>query len=129
MESSLEKQSIIYNYLDNVHKSVIQFETYCENVGLSKEVIYDTNGIQIIKPLTHHEVKIAAIKLRQKYKDVDTKINVLRSFLGKFDLSFSTNNDIQLVQDFFSTLDKTRFNGIYQYKSAYINALKRLGIP
>jgi len=148
IESSRPEQLMIHVYLDDIRKSIIQFETYCGNVGFSKEVIYDTescassrlhqkscassrflaNSIQIIKPLTHHEVKIAAINLRHKYKDIDTKISVLRSFLGKLDPSFPTNNEALLVQDFFSTLDKSRFNGIYSYKSAYINALKRLGI-
>ena len=123
MESSLEEQSIIYNYLDNVRKSAIQFESYCESVGLPKEVIYDTNGNQINKSLTRHEVKIAAINLRQKYKDIDSKLNALVELVEKISPSSSINNDVYIA------FNKAKFNEIYPYKSAYINALKRLGIP
>ena len=56
-ESSRLEQLMVHVYLDDIRKSIIKFETYCGNVGKSKKAIYDTNGIQIIKPLTNHEVK------------------------------------------------------------------------
>ena len=110
---------------DSARISLINFESYCENVGIS----YDTNGNQISKKLTRHELRISEINLRQKYKDVETKINFLREVFENIDPSFLKNNDIRRAHDFLIELDKKRLSGIYHYKSGYINALKRLGVP
>ena len=133
IESPRPCQYSIKNSYEDTKNSIIQFEIYCRRVRSLKEVIYDTNGNKVGKPLTNHELKIVSLNLRKKYKDLNSKISSLRKFLEDLDSSFSTNHDVYhdayLARNFLSEIEETKFNKIYPYKSAYINALKSLGIP
>ena len=141
IESPRPCQYSIKNSYEDTKNSIIQFEIYCRRVRSLKEVIYDTNGNKVGKPLTNHELKIVSLNLRKKYKDLNSKISFLRKLLEDLDSSFSTNHDAYhdvyhdvyhdayLARNFLSEIEETKFNKIYPYKSAYINALKSLGIP
>jgi len=117
-------RSIVHYCWNDARKSVLSFQTYCENVGYPAENSSD----QISKPFTRHELRIAELTLHHKYKEVTSKISALKELLEKLDSSLNTNHDACIARDFLFALEQTRFSGIYPYKSAYISALKRLRV-